>query len=134
MRRRESSRHERGRAQMIEGKRLLVAMMGICFSGCLYGYVDDAVTGNAIQGVTVKIVKGTCTGTGCTNPNVQLTDSSGLFGFDAYGNIHGSADVQLILPAGGEEAVQFAFSKPGYTTVNLYHRPNYQQVQDGSGN
>jgi hypothetical protein len=53
--------------------------------------------------------------------------------FDAYGNYNGDADVQLILPATGEETVQFAFSKPGYTTVNVYHRPNYQTVTDNAG-
>jgi Bacterial TSP3 repeat len=119
---------------MGKSQRLIAAMMGIGLSGCLYGTVDDAVTGSAIQDVTVKVVKGICSGSGCTSPNIQLTDSGGMYVFDAYGNYHGDAEVQLITPASGEEAVQFSLSKPGYTTVNLYHRPKYQTVTDNSGN
>src|SRR5262245_24418078 len=102
-----------------DGKRLMAAMVAVCFSGCIYGYVDDAVTGSAIQDVTVKVVKGSCSGTGCTSPNIRLTESSGLYVFDAYGNVNGDADVQIILPATGEEAVQLSFSKAGYKTVTL---------------
>lgn len=119
---------------MIDSKRLAAALTGLCISGCLYGNVDDAVTGNAVQGVTVTVVKGSCSGDGCGSPVVQLTNSSGLYIFDGYGNVRGESNVQLVLPANGEEAVQLSFSKPGYQTVTLYHRPNYQQVQDADGN
>lgn len=113
------------------GKRFLAMMVGLGLSGCLYGYVDDAVTGSAIQGVTVTVVKGTCSGSGCTSPNIQVTDTSGLFVFDAYGDQNGETEVQYITPASGEEAVQLSFSKGGYKTVTVFHRPKYEQVEYG---
>lgn len=118
----------------MESKRLMAALASICISGCLYGNVDDAVTGNGLQGVTITVVKGGCNGTGCGHPVTQLTDGSGLYVFDGYGKINGDANVQIVVPAAGEETAQLAFSKPGYQTVTLYHRPNYQQVKDNDGN
>src|SRR5262245_49463761 len=111
---------EWGNTYMIAGKRLIAtAAVGLGLSGCIYGYVDDAATGSAISGVTVKVVKGNCSGTGCSAPYQQVTDTSGLFVFDAYGNHNGDANVQMVTVASGEEAVQLSYSKVGYKTVTV---------------
>ena len=114
---------------MIGGKRLLATAVGLSLSGCLYGYVDDAVSGSGIQGVTVTVTKGSCTGSGCATPNVQVTTSAGGFVFDAYGNQNGEDNVQTIMAASGEEAVQLTYTKSGYKTVTVYHRPKYEEVE-----
>jgi hypothetical protein len=103
-----------------------VAVMGL--NGCVYGFVNDAATGGAVQGVTVRVASGTCTGTGCANPIVQTTDAGGVFVFDAYGDRNGADQVQLILPAAGEEALRLVYSKAGFRSVSVYHRPRYEPV------
>ncbi len=107
-----------------------VAVVGL--NGCVYGYINDASTGSAIQDVTVTVASGTCSGTGCATPTIQKTDSSGLFVFDAYGDRHGEDQVQLIMPASGEEALRLVYSRPGYRSVSVYHKPKYEDVtQEG---
>ncbi len=104
-----------------------VAVVGL--NGCVYGYVNDAATGSAIQDVTVTVASGTCSGSGCTNPIIQKSDTAGLYVFDAYGDRNGTDKVQLILPASGEEALKLVYSRSGYRTVNVYHKPKYESVK-----
>ncbi|WP_164011953.1 hypothetical protein [Pyxidicoccus trucidator] len=107
-----------------------VAVVGL--NGCVYGYIHDAATGSAIQDVTVTVASGTCSGTGCASPTTQTTDTSGLYVFDAYGDRHGEDQVQIIMPASGEEAIRLLYSRPGYRSVSVYHKPDYENVtQDG---
>lgn len=111
---------------------LVASVAAVGLNGCVYGYVNDASTGSAIEGVTITVASGTCSGSGCSSPNVQQTDTSGLFVFDAYGNHNGEDDVQLIMPAAGEEAIKLVYSRAGYRPVNVYHKPKYETVtQDG---
>ena len=107
-----------------------VAVVGL--NGCVYGYINDAATGSAIQDVTVTVASGNCSGSGCTTPIIQKTDSAGLYVFDAYGDRNGADQVQIIMPASGQEALQLVYSRPGYRSVNVYHTPKYEDVtQDG---
>ncbi|WP_343073312.1 hypothetical protein [Pyxidicoccus fallax] len=112
---------------------LAAALAVVALNGCVYGFVNDAATGNAIQDVTVTVASGTCSGTGCSTPITQTTDAAGLFVFDAYGNHHGENNVQLISPAAGEEAMRLLYSRTGYRSVNVYHRPRYETMtQNGN--
>ncbi|MHA7632897.1 hypothetical protein [Corallococcus sp. M7] len=116
-------------------KRLLTASMGLVgLNGCVYGFIYDSATGSAVEGVTVYVASGTCSGTGCgTGLATQTTDSSGLYVFDAYGNRHGEDNVQLITAASGEEAVRLVYSRAGYRSVTVHHRPKYTTMtQDGN--
>ncbi|MBN9683508.1 MULTISPECIES: hypothetical protein [unclassified Corallococcus] len=116
-------------------KSLLTASMALVgLNGCVYGYIYDAASGSAVQDVTVTVASGICSGNGCgTNPTFQKTDSSGLYVFDAYGNHNGEDHIQIILPASGEEALRLVYSRTGYRTVTVYHRPKYETMtQDGN--
>lgn len=116
-------------------KSLLTATMALVgLNGCVYGYVYDASSGSAVQDVTVTVASGVCSGNGCgTNPTFQKTESSGLYVFDAYGNHNGADHVQLVMPASGEEALRLVYTRAGYRTVTVYHRPKYETVtQDGT--
>ncbi|MCP3137391.1 zinc metalloprotease [Pyxidicoccus xibeiensis] len=107
-----------------------VAVVGL--NGCVYGYVNDASTGSAIQDVTVTVASGSCSGSGCATPIIQKSDSAGLFVFDAYGDRHGEDQVQIITPASGQEAMRLLYTRSGYRSVNVYHKPKYEEVtQDG---
>ncbi|MFP2924056.1 hypothetical protein ACLESO_02325 [Pyxidicoccus sp. 3LG] len=105
-----------------------MAVMGL--NGCVYGAVNDAATGSAIQGVTVTVASGICTGTGCTTPAFQTTDEVGLFVFDAYGDRNGANQVQVITPENGEEALRLRYTRAGYRSVNVYHRPRYEKATE----
>ncbi|NNB85144.1 hypothetical protein HI113_05445 [Corallococcus exiguus] len=111
-------------------KSLLTASMGLVgLNGCVYGYIYDSASGSAVEGVAVIVASGTCSGTGCgTGLPTQSTDSSGLYVFDAYGNRHGENNVQLITAASGEEAVRLVYSRAGYRSVTVYHRPKYSTM------
>ncbi|MBN8226580.1 hypothetical protein JYK02_03555 [Corallococcus macrosporus] len=116
-------------------KSLLTASMALVgLNGCVYGYIYDAASGSAVQDVTVTVASGICSGNGCgTNPTFQKTDSSGLYVFDAYGNHNGEDHIQIIMPASGEEALRLVYSRTGYRSVTVYHRPKYETVtQDGN--
>lgn len=108
-------------------KILAVSLAALALNGCVYGYVNDAATGSAIQDVTVTVASGSCTGVGCDDLS-EKTDSSGLFVFDAYGNHNGEDQVKLIQPAGGEEAIRLVYNRAGYRPVTLFHRPDYEEV------
>ncbi|MCY1043230.1 hypothetical protein OV208_18075 [Corallococcus sp. bb12-1] len=115
-------------------KNLLTASMALIgLNGCVYGYIYDAATGSPVQDVTVTVASGLCSGAGCgSNPAFQKTDTEGFYVFDAYGNRHGEANVQIITVASGQEATRLLISRTGYRSVNVYHRPKYEQVtQDG---
>ncbi|NMO17064.1 hypothetical protein HPC49_11410 [Pyxidicoccus fallax] len=110
---------------------LAASVAAVGLNGCVYGYVNDASTGSAIQDVTVTVASGTCSGSGCGTPN-EKTDSSGLFVFDAYGNRKGEENVKIIMPAAGEEAIRLLYTRSGYRSINVYHKPKYETVtQDG---
>ncbi|MBZ4422678.1 hypothetical protein [Myxococcus sp. RHSTA-1-4] len=110
---------------------LVASVAAVGLNGCVYGYVNDASTGSAIQDVTVSVASGTCSGAGCATPS-EKTDSSGLFVFDAYGDRNGADQVKIIMPASGEEAIRLLYSRAGYRSVNVYHKPKYEEVtQDG---
>ncbi len=114
-------------------KSLLTASMALVgLNGCVYGFIYDSATGSAVEGVTVYVASGTCSGSGCgTGLPTQTTDSSGLFVFDAYGNHNGEDDVQIIMPASGEEALRLVYSRAGYRSVTVYHRPKYSTMTQG---
>ncbi|HEY5868420.1 MAG TPA: hypothetical protein VI542_23150 [Candidatus Tectomicrobia bacterium] len=104
----------------------VAALLG---QGCMYGVVQDANTGSGVNQATVKVINGSCSGAGCGgSPVSENTDVSGLYIFDAYGNSAGPADVKIILPASGEEAVTLRIEKSGYVSRTIYHQPKYQQV------
>src|SRR4026208_43356 len=105
----------------------VAALLG---QGCMYGVVQDANTGAGIDKATVQVINGSCSGAGCGASPDGETNVSGLYIFDAYGNIAGSADVKIILPANGEEAVTLRIEKDGYVSRTIYHQPKYQQVTD----
>jgi hypothetical protein len=108
---------------------LTASVAAVGLNGCVYGYVNDAATGSAIQDVTITVASGTCSGSGCTTPATQKTDTSGLYVFDAYGDRHGADKVQIIMPASGEEAIRLFYSRPGYRSVSVYHKPKYETVE-----
>ncbi|MFP2927486.1 hypothetical protein ACLESO_20275 [Pyxidicoccus sp. 3LG] len=113
-------------------KTVAASLAVIGLNGCVYGSVNDASTGSAIQGVTVTVASGLCSGSGCANPIIQSSDSAGEFVFDAYGDLHGEDQVQIVTPAPGEEALQLVYSRAGYDSVSVYHKPRYEEVsQDG---
>ncbi len=109
---------------------LLSAGLWATMSGCVYGFVRD--TNNAVlEGVKIALT-GNCSGAGCSATVAQFTDVNGRFVFDAYGNVNGEANVQIITPASGEEAVRLVYSKPGFQSQTVFHRPVYTEVeQDG---
>ncbi|MCY1035945.1 hypothetical protein OV207_31180 [Corallococcus sp. BB11-1] len=109
-----------------------VALIGL--NGCVYGYVYDAATGSAMQDATVTVLSGVCSGTGCgSNPTYRQTESSGLYVFDAYGDKNGDDQVQLLGIASGQEALRLYYSRAGYRSVSVYHKPKYEEVtQDGN--
>lgn len=41
---------------------LTASVAAVGLNGCVYGYVNDAATGSAIQDVTITIASGTCSG------------------------------------------------------------------------
>jgi hypothetical protein len=109
-------------------------MLAATLQACVYGTVNDAGTGSAISAANVRVMSGTCSGAGCTgSPVTEVTDSSGIYIFDAYGNQKGEANVKIILPASGEEAIRLSVQKAGYTSRTVYHRPQYEEVtSDGT--
>ncbi|RYZ43021.1 MAG: hypothetical protein EOO71_05485 [Myxococcaceae bacterium] len=116
-------------------KNLLTASMALIgLNGCVYGYVYDAGSGSAIQGATVTVLSGVCSGNGCgTSPTYRQTESSGLYVFDAYGNHNGDTQIQLLTVASGQEALRLYYTRPGYRSVSVYHKPKYEEVtQDGA--
>ncbi|RKH45464.1 hypothetical protein [Corallococcus sicarius] len=116
-------------------KNLLTAAMAIVgLNGCVYGYVYDAASGSAIQDATVTVTSGICSGNGCgVNPTFRQTESSGLYVFDAYGNHNGEDQVQLLTVASGQEALRLLYTRAGYRSVGVYHKPKYEEVtQEGN--
>jgi hypothetical protein len=109
-----------------------IAIMGL--NGCVYGSVQDASTSNPIQDVKVTVASGNCSGSGCATPLLQTTDSRGSFVFDAYGDHSGADQVQLIGPEIGEEALQLVYSRLGYRSVSVYHKPQYEEVPQNGKN
>ncbi|WP_163991000.1 hypothetical protein [Pyxidicoccus caerfyrddinensis] len=109
---------------------LVASVAAVGLNGCVYGYINDAATGSAMQDVTVTVASGVCYGSGCANPIIQKSDTSGVYIFDAYGNQHGEDQVQHLMVAGGEEALKLVYSRAGYRTVNVFHKPNYETVED----
>jgi hypothetical protein len=106
-----------------------LSAVALALQGCVYGVVNDANTGSAISAANVRVISGTCSGTGCTgSPITEPTNASGLFVFDAYGDQNGAANVKLIAPASGEEAIRLSVQKTGYISRTVYHRPRYQEV------
>ena len=105
------------------------------FSGCMYGFVYDAQTGNGLASANIAIVNGSCSGAGCGSaPYTEQTTSTGEYVFDAYGNINGAANVKIVFQSSGQEAVTIQISKPGYRTRYVYHKGDYEKVNDFSGN
>jgi Bacterial TSP3 repeat len=96
-------------------------------SGCVYGFVRD--TNNAVVSGVSVVSNGNCGGAGCGPIVAQTTDSNGRFVFDAYGNVNGEANVQIIVPAAGEESIRLVFSKPGFQSRTVFHKPKYQEVE-----
>ncbi|SMF66076.1 hypothetical protein SAMN02745866_04247 [Alteromonadaceae bacterium Bs31] len=113
------------------GNFIRLSVLALILQGCTYGYVHDASNGSAISAATVRVVKGSCSGAGCGSPNTEQTSTSGLYVFDAYGDVNGAANVKLIYPASGEEAIELLISKPGFRSRTLFHRPKYEQVESG---
>ncbi len=112
---------------------LVASMAAVGLNGCVYGSIHDAATGDAIQDVTVTVASGLCSGSGCSNPIIQKTDSTGTYVFDAYGDTNGEDQVQIVTPASGEEALRLVYSRTGYRSVNVFHKPRYEEVmQDGN--
>lgn len=110
---------------------LAASVAAVGLNGCVYGYVNDASTGSAIQGVTISVASGSCSGAGCATPSEQ-TDTAGMFVFDAYGDTNGEDQVKIIQPAAGQEAIRLVYSRAGYRSVSVYHKPKYEEVtQDG---
>ena len=111
-------------------KRIFFLTLGsLLINGCMYGVVNDASTGSAVATASVKVVNGNCSGVGCGRaPYTELTQTSGLYVFDAYGDTNGSSNVKLITPSTGQEAVTLQISKPGYITRTIYHKPKYKKV------
>jgi Bacterial TSP3 repeat len=94
--------------------------------GCVAGTVSDANTKSGLAGVKIT-ANGTCSGSGCgSGSGQQVSKSTGLWAFDAYGDLNGEDNVQIVLPAPGEEAIAFKMSKLGYNTTTLYHRTDYK--------
>jgi hypothetical protein len=113
---------------------MALSVVAILVQGCVYGVVQDANTGTGINNATVKVISGSCSGKGCVgSPVSENTDTSGLYIFDAYGNVAGDADVKLIQPASGEEAMALRIEKAGYVSQTIYHRPKYTEVTDTDG-
>ncbi len=111
-------------------KRVLsLSAVALALQGCLYGVVNDANTGSGINLATVKVIKGNCSGAGCTgSPVSETTASNGLYIFDAYGDQSGAADVKIITVASGEEAVELRVEKSGYTSRTVWHKPKYKEA------
>ncbi|MFZ5442049.1 MAG: hypothetical protein ACOZQL_18730 [Myxococcota bacterium] len=103
------------------------ACLALVSTGCVYGYVADADTTTVISGVKI-VADGNCSGAGCGTPIQQLTDANGRFVFDAYGNVNGESNVQIVTAKSGEEAIKLTYSKAGYKTQVVYHQPKYENV------
>lgn len=110
---------------------------------CVVGDVVDASDGSPLNGVSVTLIDGGCwtaTSGDCPshaqvtkNVTVQGVSTDGMFVFDAYGSVNGTANVQTIEPGDGQEAMQLRFSRPGYQTVDVYHHVKYAIIR-GSDN
>lgn len=124
---------------------LLLGLLAIA-QGCVAGAVKDAVSGNALNGVTVTVTNGLCTNSNqspCSSAQrVQTTRTitghlngtyDGVFVFDYDGNVNGTANKQTLAAdiEGGEEAIALEFTKRGYQTVTVWHRPNPSAVTEG---
>lgn len=111
-------------------KRMLsLSAVALGLQGCLYGVVNDANTGSGVNLATVKVIKGNCSGAGCSgSPVLETTASNGLYIFDAYGDQSGASDVKIITVASGEEAVELRIEKSGYVSRTVWHKPNYKDA------
>ena len=112
-----------------------LSAMALALQGCVYGVVNDANTGSAISAANVRVISGSCSGAGCgAAPVTEVTTDAGLYVFDAYGDRNGAANVKLISPASGQEAIRLSVQKPGYISRTVYHRPKYQEVMNEGKN
>src|ERR1044071_8903006 len=112
-----------------------LSAMALALQGCVYGVVNDANTGSAISAANVRVISGSCSGAGCgAAPVTEVTTDAGLYVFDAYGDRNGAANVKLISPASGQEAIRLSVQKPGYVSRTVYHRPKYQEVMNEGKN
>lgn len=107
---------------------LATAIAGASLAGCVYGSVSDANTKSALDNVVVTAT-GSCSGSGCLSATTgRETSSSGIWYFDAYGDFHGTSDVQILLPGSGQEAISLSYALAGYKSVLVAHRPKYQNT------
>jgi hypothetical protein len=112
-----------------------LSAVAIALQGCVYGVVNDANTGSAISAANVRVISGTCSGSGCTgSPVTEVTTDAGLYVFDAYGDRNGPTNVKLISPASGQEAIRLSVQKAGYISRTVYHRPKFQEVTNDGKN
>lgn len=102
-------------------------LVGSCLQGCTYGVVHDAVTGAPVDSVVIELVVGECTGEGCAAPAVAMSNGFGHFVFDPYSQ----PLAQLVMPSPGQEAIELRLSRPGYESVTVFHRPDYERVTRG---
>jgi hypothetical protein len=99
---------------------------------CITGSVNDANSRSGLDSVTVTAT-GACSGTGCVSSTTgRATSIGGTWFFDAYGDAAGASDVQLVLPATGQEALSLSFSIAGYKSAVLAHHPNYHSETFGT--
>lgn len=99
-------------------------------TACHYGYVYDARTGQPLDGARVRIQTGRCAGTGCSSATSgqDLTNSSGLWRFDGYGDFEGEDNVIFPTPRTGDEAVGLNFWKSGYQSQTVRHKSDFEHV------
>lgn len=114
-------------------RRVVVSVLFGGTVGCHYGYVYDASDGLGEDSVTVTLVEGTCSGSGCTSrtSGSDVTSSSGFYVFDAYGDIEGASNTMYLFPQTGSESIRLRYSKSGFRSLFLYHRSDWQTVESG---
>lgn len=107
---------------------LLIGLVSL--SGCVYGSLYDN-TGTGIDGADVYAY-GHCNGSGCASPSLghETSFMHGAYVFDAYGDLHGQNDVQLVTPWDDRTTLIVWVAANGFRGETMLHQPHYQVYTD----
>lgn len=114
---------------------LFLAALLATAQGCVYGVSRDAATNGAVSGANIYAYA-RCAGAGCAAHTsgswvITQTRADGSFIYDAYAYSVDPSEVMYIYPQPGQEALLLLFSKSGYQSRLVWHKPDYQSYSTG---
>jgi hypothetical protein len=114
---------------------LLIAAMFMSIQGCVYGVARDAATNTAVSGAQIYAYA-KCSGAGCAAHAsgswvITKTGTDGSYIYDAYAYSVDPSEAMYVYPQPGQEALLLLYSKSGYQSRFVWHKPDYKKYSTG---